>query len=46
MCVGTRMAAVRMVKMRINVSPLRKEVMNSKDTVELEFIGFGIDWIQ
>ena len=41
MCVRTRVAATRMVKMRINVSPPGKEGMNSRDTVELEFTEFG-----
>lgn len=42
MWVRTREAAVSNVKVRINVSPLRKEEgMNSRDIVELEFIGFG-----
>lgn len=41
MCVRTKVAAIRMVNMKINVPPLRKEVMNSRDIVELEFIGLG-----
>lgn len=41
MCVRTRVAAIGMVKMRINVSPLRKEGMSSRDSVEFKFIGLG-----
>lgn len=45
MCVRTRVASTRMVKMRINVSPPGKEGMTSTDTVELKFTEFSNQWI-
>lgn len=41
MCVRTRVSAIQMVKMRINVSPLGNEGTNSRESVELDFIEFG-----
>lgn len=41
MCIRTKVSAIQMVKMRINVSPLGNEGTNSRESVELEFIEFG-----
>ena len=41
MCIRTRVSAIQIAKMRINVSPLGNEGTNSRESVDLEFIEFG-----